>query len=161
MTLTLLALLLATAFPSSSQTSWMSPQSFHLSVGMSRTDAMKALSDSGWEMKPGKKAGQYVVDYSDARALTLEFEKERLHSLRFELFAMLPEIRAAFDEQRALLRKEHGEPKKQLGSRSIVLYDDRLPNIMVVVSADPRSEYGRKGFGFLAVRYFDPAVAAK
>ncbi len=27
---------------------------------------------------------------------------------------------------------------------------------MVVVSADPQSEYGRKGFGVLAVRYFDP-----
>ena len=29
---------------------------------------------------------------------------------------------------------------------------------MVVVSADPSSEYGQKGFGFLAVRYFDPVT---
>ena len=158
MTLTALAFLLATAFPSANQTSWMSPQSFHLAVGMSRADAVKTLAESGWEAKRGKTDDELVVDYSDSRALTLEFKKNRLHSLRFELFAMLPEIRSAFDEQKTLLRKAHGEPKKGLRSDAVVLYDDRLPNIMVVVSADPSSEYGQKGFGFLAVRYFDPVT---
>ncbi len=156
MTLTFLALLLATAFPSTSQTSWMTPQSFHLAVGMSRADTVTVLSKSGWEMKPGRNEGEYVVDYSDARAMTLEFSKGRLSSLRFELFALLPDIRSAFDEQKSLLKKIHGAPKKRIRSPYVVLYDDRLPNIMVVVSADPQSEYGRKGFGFLAVRYFDP-----
>jgi hypothetical protein len=70
----------------------------------------------------------------------------------------LPAIRTAFAEQKGLLLKAHGEPKKGLRSDSVVLYDDRLPNIMVVVSADPSSEYGQKGFGFLAVRYFDPVT---
>ena len=27
---------------------------------------------------------------------------------------------------------------------------------MVVLSADPKSDYGKKGFGYLAVRYYDP-----
>ena len=161
MTLTLLTLILAVAFPSSTQTSWMSPQSFHLTVGMSRADAVKKLAEGGWEAKRGKHDDELVVDYSDSRALTLEFKKNRLHSLRFELFAMLPEIRTAFDEQKGLLRKAHGEPKKGLRSDSVVLYDDRLPNIMVVVSADPSSEYGQKGFGFLAVRYFDPVTQSE
>ena len=40
----------------------------------------------------------------------------------------------------------------------VVVYDDRLPNIMVVLSADPKSEYGRKGIGYLAVRYYDPVT---
>lgn len=157
--LTILTFVLATAFPSANKTAWMSPQAFHLSIGMNRTEAIKALESSGYAVKAGEKKDELVVDYSDERSMTLEFHKNRLHSLRFELFAMLPDIRKAFDEQKSLLQKEHGTPKKSIRSESVVLYDDRLPNIMVVLSADPKSEYGRKGFGYLAVRYFDPVTA--
>ena len=157
MTLALLSILIATAFPSSSPTAWMAPQSFHLAVGMKRTDVVQKLAEGGWEAKRGKSDDELVIDYTDSRALTLEFRKERLHSLRFELFAMLPEIRAAFEEQKKLLETEHGAPRKKPSS-SIVLYDDRLPNIMVVVSADPTSEYGKSGFGYLAVRYYNPVI---
>lgn len=151
-----LSLLLATPFPSSSKTSWMSPQSFRLVIGMSRPDAVGVLKDSGWEVKAGRNDDEAVVDYSDERAMTLEFRRNRLHSVRFELFGMLPDVRAAFEEQRSLLRKLHGEPKKSKRARSVIVYDDRLPNIMVVLSDDPRSEYGKKGVGYLAVRYYDP-----
>ncbi|HUP47568.1 MAG TPA: hypothetical protein VNA04_02135 [Thermoanaerobaculia bacterium] len=156
MLLTALTLVLATAFPSSSKTSWMSPQAFRLSIGMSRAEAVGVLVDSGWRVKPGRNQDQVVVDYGDEKAMTLEFRRNRLHSARFELFAALPEIRAAFEEQKALLQKEHGQPKKSLRSRTVVLYDDRLPNIMMVLSDDPQSDYGKKGIGFLAVRYFNP-----
>jgi hypothetical protein len=155
-TLLLTALLLATAFPSSSRTSWMSPQSFQLTIGMPRQEAMVTLQKSGWTTKDGRSNDEVVVDYTGDKALTLEFQRERLHAIRFELFALLPEIRAAFAEQKSLLVKQHGEPKKTVRSPSVVLYDDRLPNIMVVLSADPKSEYGKKGFGYLAVRYYDP-----
>src|SRR5688572_20878771 len=111
MTFALLSFLIATAFPSSNQTAWMAPQSFHLTVGMKRTDVVQKLAEGGFEAKPGKTDNELVVDYSDARAMTLEFRKERLHSLRFELFAMIPEIRAAFEEQKNLLLKEHGAPR--------------------------------------------------
>jgi hypothetical protein len=151
--LTLAALL--TAFPSNSKTSWMTPQSFHLTIGMTRADAEKALLDSGWSLKPGKDKNQIVIDYTDDKAMTLQFGRDRLRSVRFELFALLPEIRAAFAEQKSLLKKELGDPKR-LKSRSLLIYDDRLPNVMVVLSADPKSDYGRKGFGYLAVRYYDP-----
>lgn len=154
----LLTLLLAvvSAFPSTSKTSWMTPQSFRLVIGMPRTDAKKALEASGWELKPGRDADEMVVEYSADKALTLSFSKDRLKSIRFELFALLPEAKAAFAEQKSLLLREHGEPKKGTKSDSVVLYDDRLPNIMVVLSADPKSEYGKKGIGYLAVRYYDP-----
>jgi hypothetical protein len=151
-----LLLLLVSSFPSNSKTSWMTPQSFRLVIGMSRADAEKTLRDAGWTMKRGKDDDEAVVDYSEDKALTLEFHHDRLRSIRFELFAILPEIRSAFAEQKSLLKKEHGSPKRTVRSASIVVYDDRLPNIMVVLSADPKTDYGKKGFGYLAVRYYDP-----
>ena len=150
-----LFLALVSSFPSNSKTSWMAPQSFHLTIGMPRADAEKTLRDAGWELKPGKDKNQMVIDYSEDKSMTLDFGRDRLRSVRFELFAMIPEIREAFAEQRSMLKKEHGTPKK-LKSKAMVVYDDRLPNIMVVLSDDPKSDYGKKGFGYLAVRYFDP-----
>ena len=157
----LLALLIAvtSSFPSNSKTSWMSPQSFHLVIGMSRGDALKTLLDSGWTIKPGRDADEKIVDCAEDRALTLEYKDDRLRSVRFELFGMIPEVRKAFTEQKEMLEKEHGAPKKAGKSKSIIVYDDRLPNIMVVLSDDPESEYGKKGVGFLAVRYYDPVAA--
>lgn len=136
----------------------MAPQSFRLTIGMARSDAEKTLRDAGWNPKPGRDHNQIVVDYTEEKSLTLEFGRDRLRSVRFELFALIPDIRAAFAEQRTMLKKEHGAPKK-LKSPSLVVYDNRLPNIMVVLSDDPRSEYGKRGFGFLAVRYYDPVWA--
>lgn len=156
MPLTILALVFATAFPSTSKTSWMSPQAFHIAIGMSRAEALGALEGSGWAVKNGRTPDEMVIDYSDDKALTLEFRRNRLHSVRFELFAMLGEIRTAFEEQKLMLRKMHGEPKKRSRHDTVIVYDDRLPNIMVVLSNDPKSDYGRKGVGFLAVRYYDP-----
>lgn len=154
----ILALLvfLSTAFPSTSRTSWMAPESFHLTIGMNREAAVRQLRQDGWTAKSGKNKNQLIVDYTGDKALTLDFQKGRLTSIRFELFAFLPEARAAFDEQRTELLKRHGLPRR--GTSAIVLYDDRLPNILVVLSADPKSEHGRRGIGFLAVRYYDPTV---
>ena len=157
MRIVLLLLALVSSFPSNSKTSWMAPLSFRLTIGMKRSDAEKALRDAGWNVKPGKDKNEAVVDYSDDKSMTLEFGRDRLRSVRFELFALIPEIRAAFAEQRSMLKKEHGVPK-QLKSDSVVVYDDRLPNIMVVLSDNPKSDYGKKGFGYLAVRYYDPVA---
>jgi hypothetical protein len=147
-----LALLLATAFPSTSRTSWMRPEAFHLTVGMTRTEAMTALEK--WAPKRGKDANEVVVDYSDERALTLGFTNERLSSIRFELFSFLPDTRQAFDEERARLAEVRGKPRK--ATKSILIYDNALPNVMVVVNDDPKSAQGKKGIGVLAVRYYDP-----
>jgi hypothetical protein len=38
----------------------------------------------------------------------------------------------------------------------VLIYDNALPNVMVVVNDDPMSEQGKKGLGVLAVRYYDP-----
>ncbi len=157
MPIALFLLALVTSFPSNSKTSWMTPQSFHLTIGMTRSEAEKTLRESGWTLKPGRDKSQMVVDYSEDKALTLDFAKDRLRSIRFELFALIPDIREAFVEQKTLLKKELGNPKK-LRSSSIVVYDNRLPNIMVVLSDSPKSSYGKKGFGFLAVRYYDPVA---
>lgn len=157
MPIAFLLLALVASFPSNSRTSWMTPQSFHLTIGMTRDEAEKTLRESGWTLKPGKNKEQLVIDYSDDKSLTLDFGRDRLRSVRFELFALIPEIRAAFVEQKSMLRKENGEPKP-LKSPVIVIYDDRLPNIVVVLSDDPKSDYGKRGFGYLAVRYYDPVA---
>lgn len=148
----ILCLLLATAFPSTSRTSWMRPEAFKLAIGMTRADAMTALEK--WAPKRGKDANEIVVDYGDDKALTLQFRKDRLSSIRFELFLFLPELRHAFDEEKGRLAEARGKPRKT--TRSILIYDNALPNIMVVAADDPNTEQGKQGIGVLAVRYYDP-----
>jgi hypothetical protein len=147
----LLALLLTIA-PPASPTGWMTLQSFHLTIGMPRAEALAAVR--AWNPKEGKNANEVFVDYSSDKALTLEFEKDRLKAVRFELFVFMPHLRKAFDEQRALLQKSFGDPRK--ATKSILIYDAALPNVMVVAADDPKSTHGKKGLGVLAVRYFDP-----
>jgi hypothetical protein len=148
----LLALLLTIAAPAAPQTDWMRLDSFHLAIGMKRADALAAIR--AWAPKPGRNENEIVVDYSDEKALTLEFRKDRLQSARFELFVLLPNARKAFDEKRTALRTTLGAPRK--ATRSILIYDNQLPNVMVVIADDPKSENGKKGLGVLAVRYYDP-----
>jgi len=147
----LLALLLA-AFPSTSRTSWMRLESFHLTIGMTRDEVVKAIAV--WNPKFGRDKNEIVVDYSGEKALTLEIKNDRLRSVRFEFFAFLPDIRKAFDEQKAFLLQSRGVPRK--ATSSVLIYDNVLPNVMAVVTDDPRSELGKKGLGALVVRYYDP-----
>lgn len=155
--LALLIFLLATVeFPSNSKTAWMRPESFHIAVGMSRSEALEALADVGWKTKAGDDADHRIIDYADDKAVTLEFHHDRLWAIRFELFTFLPDAHTAFAEEKAFLRGSLGKPKP-LKSKSVLLYDGTLPNVMVVLSADPKSANGQKGLGILVVRYYDPA----
>ena len=119
----LLALLFTIVTPAVS-TDWMRPESFHLVIGMKRADAVGALH--AWNPKPGKDASEVVVDYASDKSLTLEFRKERLHAIRFELFVLLPQARQAFEEHRAFLKGKMGEPRK--ATKSVLIYDNALPN---------------------------------
>lgn len=148
--LALIAVLLATAMPSANRTAWMHPESFHLIVGMPRAEAVKTLADDGWKPVKGRDADELIVDYTQTKAMTLQFRKDRLHSVRFELFGMLPEVQRAFDEQKALLAKRLGEPRPTR-SKSTIIYDGTLPNVMMVMT-----ENQTRGLPMLAVRYFDP-----
>lgn len=150
-----LAVLFSVVPASPSRTAWMNPDVFHLSIGMTRLEAIGRLETAGYDVKPGKNKDEVFVDYSAERTLTLHFRNARLASVRFELFTFLPDVRQAFDEAMADLLRSRGEPKK-LASKSIVVYDDSVPNVMLVLSDDPKSENGRKGIGFVAVRYYDP-----
>ena len=147
--------LAAAAFPSTDKTSWMRPESFHLIVGMTRAEAMRVLDGNGWRPRKESDANRVVIDYADDKTLTLSFERDRLRSIRFELFTVLHDAKYAFAAETAYLRAAFGEPKK-LKSKSIVLYDNALPNVMAVLSNDPKSEQGQKGVGMVVVRYYDP-----
>ena len=133
----------------------MRPESFHLAIGMQREETVKLLEDRGWKMKQGDDDNHLVIDYDDDKAVTLEFNRDRLRSIRFELYVFLPDAKTAFNEEKAFLRQSFGAPKK-MKSKSVLLYDSMLPNVMVVVAADPKSENGQKGVGILVVRYYDP-----
>ncbi len=152
-----LALLLATAFPSTSKISWMRPDSFHLIVGMTRVETLQALADRGWKTKKGDDDNHLIIDYADDKAVTLQFHRDRLQAIRFELYLFLPEAKNAFSEERDFLRESLGEPKK-IKSKSVLVYDRVLPNVMVVLSADPKSRNGQKGFGLRVLGYYDPVV---
>jgi hypothetical protein len=148
------SLVLALSFPSNSKTSWMRPESFRLTIGMSKSEAMSTLNGTGWDIED---RGETVnVEYDGNKALTLEFTKDRLYGVRFELFGLIPDIRKAFDEERAFLKEKLGDPKKAGRSATIVIYDSTLPNIMMVASTETTTENGKKGIGRLLVRYFDP-----
>lgn len=150
----LLAILFAVA-PSVSQTSWMRPDEFHLTIGMKKADAVKALSNGGVTLREGDHAGQMVADITPTKSLTIEFDKERLQSVRFELFVMSDLIGSAFEEEKKSLRESLGAPKA-ISSKSMVIYDRTLPNVMAVMTIDKK-----QGLGTLAVRYFDPATASR
>jgi hypothetical protein len=156
-----ITLLLGLSFPSTSKTSWMRPESFRLIIGMTRAEAMAVLETIGWEIQKGEDPDKVVVEYDGNKAMTLEFQRDRLRGIRFELFGLIPEIHAAFAEERAFLKEKLGEPRRQVRSKSIVVYDSTLPNVMMVASTDPQSENGRKGIGLLVVRYFDPLATKR
>jgi hypothetical protein len=147
----LLALLLTIAQPAP-ETDWMRLESFHLAIGMKRAEAVDAVR--AWSPKRGRNENELVVDYSEEKALTLEFKNDRLQSARFELYVLLPYVRKAFEQKRSHLLGAWGEPRK--ATSSILIYDNQLPNVMVVVADNPESENGKKGVGVLAVRYYDP-----
>lgn len=152
MSLILSTILLAVAAVQPDRTSWMTPAAFHLTVGMPRADAIEALR--AWNPKPGTSPDETVVDYGDDKAITLVFRRDRVQSIRFELFVLLPDSRKAFDEARSFVHAAHGEPRRT--GRSVLVWDQTLPNVILAVADDPGSPQGRKGLGVVAVRYYDP-----
>lgn len=149
----LLAILFAVA-PNVSQTSWMRPDAFHLTIGMTKADAVKTLTSGGLTLRDGDHAGQMIADITSTKSITIEFTKDRLQSVRFELFTMSDAMGAAFEEEKKFLRDSLGAPKS-IASKSMVIYDRTLPNVMAVVTTDVK-----QGLSTLAVRYFDPATAS-
>jgi hypothetical protein len=145
----LLAIFFAVA-PVSNETSWMRPDSFHLTIGMPKAEALRALTSSGLKPRDGDHAGQTIVDITPTKSLTLEFTKNRLQSVRFELFTMLDRIDGAFAEEKRFLHDSLGAPKP-IPSRSMVIYDTTSPRVMAVVTTDRK-----QGLGMLAVRYYVP-----
>ncbi len=150
----LLALLFATTFPSLSRTAWMRPDAFHLTIGMPRAEAIETLRSNGLKTQPAKKEHELVVDYTDDKSLTLQFEDDRLHAIRSELFAIVGQTKDAFAEEKKFLAHAYGAPSR--ATKSLIVYDDRLPNVIVILNDDPKSESGQKGVAMLVVRYYDP-----
>lgn len=145
----LLAIFFAVA-PVSNETSWMRPDAFHLTIGMPKAEAVRALTSSGLKPRDGDHAGQTIVDITPTKSLTLEFKKNRLQSVRFELFTMLDMIGGAFAEEKKFLHESLGAPKP-IPSRSMVIYDTTSPRVMAVMTTDRK-----QGLGTLAVRYYRP-----
>lgn len=143
-------------FPSLSKTSWMTPESFHLSIGMPQDKTLQSLHASGWIAKEDKVRKQFYVEYSEGKTLTLSFARKKLQSLRFEYVDFLPSVKSSFVEQQEELATRFGKPRLLKLTSSVLIYDHVRPNIFVVLSAKPTSDIGKQGLGYLVVRYFDP-----
>jgi hypothetical protein len=159
MVLVALLLALVDAFPSPTKTAWMSPESFHVSVGMQKKKVVAQLTGAGWKPHKGKAPNHLLIDVEQTKTVTLEFQRDRLHSIRFELFDFLPDVTAAFKEASEALVKRYGPPKPGMKSKSIVIYEKTRPNIIVVLSTDPKTTAGKQGLGFMTVRYFESPPA--
>lgn len=157
--LPLLLLLASTAFPSSkNHSSWMSPDSFHLTIGMSRRAAEAKLTEHRWKLKEGKD-GDLVVEIENNKTMTIGFQNGKIDSIRFEYVAFLQDVKAAFADRETALRKSLGPPRRAGSSAKVLIYDKTAPNIHVVLSTDRSTSYGKQGLGFLVVRYFAPPAA--
>lgn len=156
-----LALQLATqgAFPSASNSAWMSPESFGFCIDMPRAEVEATIERGGWKSSPGKYPRVLIVQYSDTKTVTLQFVDDKLQSARFELVDFIPAVRSAFDERVAAIEMEAGyEGAKQKGDRAVLLFNKTSPNVMVVLSTVPNDDFGKQGLGFLAIRWFDPSA---
>ena len=131
----------------------MEPAAFHLKVGMSRGDAVERLRVGGLATKPGKRGDELFVEFDQGKTLTLSFRRGNVSSIRFELVAFPNEIREAFVEKKKALREQLGPPVER---GTTLIYDQTKPNVMAVMSIDPKSSFGRQGLGFFVVRYFEP-----
>jgi hypothetical protein len=154
--LPLLLAVLAGVFPSTSKSSWMEPAAFRLTVGMTRAAAVERLHADGWKTKPGKAGNDLLVEFDEGRTLTLAFRGDRLVSIRFELIGFAPEVRRAFGEMRKTLSAQLGPPMER---GTTLIYDKSTPNVMAVLSTDPKTSFGKQGLGFFVVRYFEPPPA--
>jgi hypothetical protein len=152
-----LVFLAGDAFPSMSKTSWMEPAAFRLEIGMARAEAERRLEESGLDTAPGKYPRQLVVRYDENKTVTLGFVDDRVQSVRFEFVDFIPGVKTAHAERVEALKEALGETGTEV-SGGVLLFDDRMPNIMVVLSTRPDDSFGRQGLGFLSVRYYDPAA---
>ena len=75
-----LLLTVAGAFSAPTKTSWMSPDAFHVAVGMPRSKVVAVLEAGGWKPHPGKTPEHLLVEYGEARSITMEFAADRLRS---------------------------------------------------------------------------------
>ena len=158
MILLAIALLLGGAAPLPS-TYWMQPKALGLEVGMPKAAVVERLEKDGRKAEPGAEPTHLLVRFGDKETVTLAFEKDRLASMRFELVEFIPQVKAAFEAEAAHLAKEHGAPTKKLTKPEALIYDETTPRIYVVASIDRQTEFGRRGLGFLVVRYFAPPAA--
>lgn len=158
MLLLLAALTLAlTSFPTAVETAWMDPEAFHLNMGMTRSQVLARLKNDGLATSAGKEPNHLIVEYEDGKTITLVFEKDRLDSARFEYVGFIPSVRKAFREQEQRLASKRGRPSRRIARPTLITWEDKAPNISLVVSTARDTSFGKQGLGFLVVRYFTPA----
>jgi hypothetical protein len=156
-----LTLLLATSaltgvFPSTSKASWMSPDAFHLAIGMPRAKVERLIASNALKSEPGKLKDDLVILYDEGKTVTLTFERNRIRAIRFELVSFLPDLRAGFEEQKTLLVSRYGQPHQTKSAGTVMIWDHIVPNVFAVLSVSRNTPAGKQGVGFLIIRYVRP-----
>src|SRR5687768_2617896 len=145
---TVLALALASTAFSSSPTSWMDPQAFHLNLGMTKQRVVARLKNDGLTTEVGKEPHHLIVQYDEGKTITLAFRRNRLESARFELVGFIPTVMEAFAEQQQLLARKRGDPTRSIAKPTLLSWDDKRPHITIVMSTTRETSFGLHGLGF-------------
>ena len=91
--------------------------------------------------------------------MNIQFVEDKLQSMRFEYVGFIPDVKVAYEELLVQLERSLGyKGTKQKSDRTVLLFDRKTPNVMLVLSTSHDDSFGAQGLGFLAARYYEPAA---
>lgn len=151
-----LLLLLQLQFPAADETSWMEPASFHLDLGEPRSEVEASFAARGWRIERDDD-GTFIHDYAEGKVVTMEFRKDRLTSIRFELVSLRPRLSDNWEQVKSRLRDRFGDPEVEKASLLLTGTEDEA--VHAVLEDDLDSSLGKQGAGRIIVRYFVPVEA--
>ena len=132
----------------------MKPELLHLTIGMSREEAMAAIGSYG----PKVKGDEATFDYTDRTwkicDVTLQFQHERLRAIRYEESVScgtsnaMNALHFAFDEANGIFHEWFGQATKE--TPTLVMFD--RPRMMAILSIDQIHQKAA-----IVVVYYDPA----
>lgn len=149
-----LMILLASQFPSASDTAWMEPAAFRLLIGEPREHLVSSFERKGWTLESTDDADVLLHPYDESKSVVMEFRDDRLVSIRFELVSFHPRLSKDWSEVTTRLRERFGEP--EVDHQRLLVQHTGAFTIHAVLSDSPDSDLGQSGAGLIIVRYFVP-----
>ena len=138
----------------------MEPAAFRIRIGMSEHEVRQRFSAASIDLVEGEETGELTAEYEDGKTVTLQFERDRLVSARFELIDFLTVIETHWQELSARLQKRLGPPTLAPDGLHVLIWQEQNPQVMAALSRRRDDGFGKQGLGFAVVRYFEAPPAA-